>query len=329
LVGTIVGYPASLLSGNGPDLGVGVGSVVGGGFFAASQAPISLEVALTKQKENKIWESRLSLARAYLEASTGLAVSLGIPGHALGGDMGLLLGAASGAMFGIAFTNCERKLRAKGFPELITPEGNSTLRNADIPTSVDGRLYPPVYYAKNLSDWIAFREANKEAILKWAGNIPQVSTSPGGYIPDEGPVNSVVVLAEVEHRPINDPENSPGIHIADKNLTKGGAEILTLPVDPFFYWNNGSRFSGAGLGIGGKVLPDNQWVAFKENSWSRSVVVLDQYQSAVQKDSNQTLESIENSYWLLHVYGEGIKNAKRQRAAAKPVMIPEFNPGNI
>ncbi len=328
LFGTIVGYPASLLSGNGPELGVGTGVVVTGGCFAMTHGIISVEEALDKRKANKIWKSRLSLTRAYLEASTGLAISFGIPGHAIGGDIGMIIGALFGISVGITGINYELNIRSNTFPELITPEGNSTQRCTNIPTSVNWRLYPPVYQAKSLSDWVTFRESNIEIVLKWAGQLPKISANPTdcSIISDEGPVNSVVVLESVEHRPVYDPENSPAIHIADKD--NNGAEVLTLPTDATPFWNQESRFLGTGLGIVGKVLPDKEWLAFKENSWSRSVVVLDQYQSSDDPKSKQSLESIESRYWLLDVYGEGIKNAKRQKVA-KPVMIPEFNPGNI
>lgn len=51
LVGTLIGYPASLLSGNGPELGVGIGTVLAGGLFAVSQGPISIEEALENEKK--------------------------------------------------------------------------------------------------------------------------------------------------------------------------------------------------------------------------------------------------------------------------------------
>lgn len=261
-----------------------------------------------------------------------MAISLGISGHALAGDIGLIIGASAGAMFGVRGINFERERRAKIFPDLISPESNSTLRYQEIPTSIDGTLYPPVYWAKTLADWIAFRDANKEIVLKWAEKkLPPVSTSPIGYFIDEGPVNSLVVLPDVQHYPARDPENSPSIHLEDRNIPNG-AKIHTFPTDPILFWNQGSRFSGEGLGIADKVLPDKQWVAFKENSWSRSVVILDQYQSSAKTGTEQSLDSIsiENRYWLIHVYGEGIKNTRRKRATqAKPVMIAEPNPGNI
>jgi hypothetical protein len=303
----------------------------GGAVFAVTTLAFAGDVAKNvslheaedaKEAGNKTRE-RLKIAQAVAEQSLTFALPPGITFSLLNPSAGLVA-AGMGGLYSAKHTLGEWKKRTQDLPELSIPEDVHVIQSDSFPDRHNGYKLPPVFVAESIKHLKAFRELNKETIVRWAGKVPrrkELLTDVSESVPRL--LTSVFVLPNVSHYPVADPEES-----SDMKLMDGDDYLIASPVrHSESLWSHHTIFDLGTDSI--RVRDRNAWDNWKSKSWKEIVLVVAQYRDTRKnrfRIGSPSLEEIEDRYWLLdilksHEHGSREKKPETARESREAVPI--------
>jgi hypothetical protein len=292
-------------------IGFGVGGSLTAGGVGFGLASKSIENAEELLDDGRTKLSRVKLTQALAEGATGLGGAGGLDGYLIGGETGALVGAAFGAFWGAFGVFVNFRERTKPFPELVTPEGNSTYLDPNFPKRNYGSKLPSVFRSDSIADFQEFREANKEIIIKWAGeSLATINSRPENIMTEGRLVSSVAIIRQVQHYPAFDPrenETSPNVVEYSKNDMKlsdtgeKSGNVIAHPVEhSTFFWAYDTIFDE--ITIGDPRFSADRWGYWKDKSWKHDVVLLAQYQTPHSFRTNRlNIGEVVDKYWLIDI----------------------------
>lgn len=302
----------------GSDNAERLGTVVTGSSASAMAgiglSNISLGRAEDHLEQGKKDKAKLKVIRASLESAAGFGTAGAFVGFNTGSLTNTLIGTGLGVAFGGYGVIWEYERRTRPFPNFIIPSGNSMERDITFPDREGGVKFPPVFRTLSLRDLKEFRKVNKEKIIKWAGGIahvPEKSSNPNSPGADRL-VTSVIIIPNLQHYPAFDPEGTPCMKLVD---VKNNEEIVVYPnKESHSFWPYQTCFE-ARFGESRYFL-EEEWNAWKDQSWNHNVTLLVQYQknySAFSKSflkkafssSYPGFDEISDNYWLLDISSSG------------------------
>lgn len=295
-------------------LGVGVGTATAGAGFQLSR--LSNERAKKFAQAGRKLRSRFERARAMVESAAGLGATGGIISLATENVAPVIVA----GLLGVISANLDYKERAKSFPELITPEGNSVKRDLSFPESVEGHQYPPVFQADTLADVLEFREANKERIIRWVGRIiPERSNNPDS-VTARPLATSVFIIKNVRHFPAYDSKDGEDMRLFDTKDINAGV-IVHPNKHTFMTWPRQTIFEDKV--VASTYFNSKYWQAWREISWNEKVIMLVQYQTSDLWDFAHSSEKALDNYWLLDILTD---KPRPRRGVRRRVPQPQGRP---
>lgn len=348
-VGFVFGYMTGLGAGylagdpeTGARIGLKTAAGVAGCAFWLTESNHTINNA---EGPDRPLTHRLKAAITTIEG--GLA--LGTPGALLSYSYDTPWWAVGMGSFGAVASYMQFRERFRKQPDLVFPEGNSINEVASMQTTtgvietpkiyLETRL-PKVYRSKSLADIVKFREANKEQIVKWAGNLPSSNESFGQPTTigaeSSSPINAVFIT-QARHFPAADRETGNQMVLYDRQQISDRESINVDPLkESHFFWALHPTNLESGFSDSSYTFDNQKWQGFREASWERWVVILAQYQST--KSLMQELKSLDvpkpeevvDRYWLIDIIGEGLRVRRRRIVPqGKSVPIPLPNPARI
>lgn len=327
VTGMITGLAVGFTTGDqesGNRIGLKTAAGVASLFFGVSELNHTINNA---EGPDRPFLHRLKGALATIEGG----VAFGIPGAIISYSYDNPWWVAGMGALGAVGGYLQFRERFRKQPDLIFPDGSSIIEDTSFPMIYMEARLPKVYLSDSLADIVNFRKANKEQIVKWAGDLPstsldvphQVSTQPWS------PVNAVFITT-ARHFPAGDPKGGSSMLLSEKLQATNREQIIVNPAEEsHFFWPNHPTNFESGFSEGSYTFDSQKWNGFRDVSWERKIVILAQYQS--QGFGIETKpENIIDRFWLMDILGEGLRARKRRNVPqGSPIPIPLPNPGII
>lgn len=286
---------------------------------------ISLHEAEDSRDEGNLSRMRLKVAQACFENSIGWSLGSGALSIIMTNSINhAVVTAGAAAALGSAESIREWRRRTRPFPELITPDGNSTKQDLSYPDRKDRFKLPPVFTADSIKDFKEFRDINKRRIIEWSKKVPVI----GAKLPkiESAPLllTSVVILPNIRHFPAMNPEDDNDVRLMDEDDF-----IIASRVNhsaPF--WSEPTIFEDELAGM--RSFYKSEWQRWRNRSWKESVAILVQYRNTNdsprpfrEEDPNKVLDR----YWLLDIFSDEDGDSEEDEEIVvkrAPAQIPVF-----
>ena len=286
---------------------------------------ISLHEAEDSRDEGNLSRMRLKVAQACFENSMGWSLGSGALSIIITNSINhAVMTAGAAAALGSAESIREWRRRIRPFPELMTPDGNSTKQDLSYPDRKDGFKLPPVFTADSIKDFKEFRDINKRRIIEWSKKVPVIGTKLPEIENAPQLLTSVVILPNIRHFPAMDPEDDNDVRLMDED----DFIIASRVNDSAPFCAEPTIFENELLGM--RSFYKSEWQRWRNRSWKESVAILVQYQNL--DDSPRPFrranpDRVIDRYWLLDIYSdEDVDSEEEEEIVVKtaPTQIPVF-----
>lgn len=260
---------------------------------------ISLNEAEVLKEKGELRKMRAKITQACFESSAGITLLAGATMNAITHDIGhTALGIAVGVATGSADAIEEWRKRNRRFPDLIMPQGNSTVRDLSYPERNNAYKLPPVFIADSLKDFKEFREINKKRIVEWSREVPLQDDKLSELENSPLLLTSVVLLPNIRHYPAMDPEDEGVIKLMDSDEHIEASHVR----DSSPFWANETAFEDDIIGL--RAFDGHEWQRYRNRSWMKNIVLLAQYRNTEGKSRSSkkvNLDAVMDRYWLIDI----------------------------